>query len=481
MKSILIATNEKEQCDILRSFFRDDYLVEWAKDLSTTLKKFAQKRFEFLFIEIELLSKQPDFTDFKNALIPFWKLYPHIDIIVISSQKNIREAVRAVKAGAENYIIYPFHRDEVFHVIATIAEQHRINSELNYLRNEFWHGDSYGVFQTNSPLMKKVFGQIKAVAETESTVLLTGATGTGKGIIARLIHQQSFRNRKQFISVHCGAIPETLLESELFGHEKGAFTGAIRRKLGKFEIAHEGTIFLDEIGTIPQSMQIKLLQILHDRTFQRVGGEEILNADVRIIAATNEDLKKLCDEGTFRQDLFYRLNVFPIEIPQLKDRIEDIPLLVDFFLKKLNKLYSKNIHEVNPEVMHAFTEYEWLGNIRELENIIERAYILETSGVISPDSVPRELLINRIFHSVIVPDTSLTLGQIRKRELEKIEKAYLSELLKEKHGRIKATAEAAGIGVRQLHKLLCRHNISKNDFKPRDKVSGKSEIEIPDK
>ena len=223
----------------------------------------------------------------------------------------------------------------------SINESLLLQSELDYLRDRFWQADSLEIVQTRCPGMKTVFDKIRSVAPTKSTVMLTGETGTGKGVMANLIHKHSNRSEAQFISVHCGAIPDTLLESELFGHEKGAFTGAVRRKLGKFEIAKGGTIFLDEIGTVTPSAQIKLLQILQDGTFQRVGGEETLEANVRVIAATNTDLKRMCDDGLFRKDLYYRLNVFPIEIPPLRERMEDIPHFVDVFLRKMNKFHLK--------------------------------------------------------------------------------------------------------------------------------------------
>jgi DNA-binding NtrC family response regulator len=469
MKSILIATANKNNYETLCSYLEAEYQIEQAADKEICLEMYAQKRYEFVFIEVDFLNSIAAEKDYKNALKPFRKLFPNIDIFVMAPSHAIREAVDAVKAGATNYITYPLNREEVYYLIQSVHEQRRMQSELNYLRKEFWHGDSYAVFRTNSSKMRNIFDQVRAVSETKSTVLLTGDTGTGKGIIARLIHQQSQRNKNQFISVHCGAIPETLLESELFGHEKGAFTGAIRRKLGKFEIAHQGTIFLDEIGTISLPMQIKLLQILQERKFQRVGGEETLGTDVRIIAATNDNLKELCEKGLFRQDLYYRLNVFPIEIPSLKERIEDIPLLVDFFLKRLNRLYSKNIFEVHPQVLHAFQEYEWPGNIRELENLIERAYILESSGSITPESLPLELFKDKIALTTFVPDVSLTLEQVRRQQIEKIERLYLLELLRKNHGKINTSAAIAGIGVRQLHKLMKKYNIQKNDFKSSSK------------
>ena len=292
-----------------------------------------------------------------------------------------------------------------------------------------------------------------------------GDTGTGKGVVANIIHLNSKRRENQFIQVHCGAIPETLIESEMFGHEKGAFTGAIRRKLGKFEIANGGTIFLDEIGTITPSAQIKLLQVLQDRTYQRVGGDETLTTDVRVIAATNSDLKKMCDDGQFRRDLYYRLNVFPLEIPPLKDRLCDLPIFIDSFLKELNKFSSKEINGIHPLVLEAFNRYTWPGNIRELENLIERAYILETSEMLTPESFPGELFENDL-NPVMVPATeNMTLAQVRQKGIEEIERNYLKNTLTMHKGKIGKSAQAAGISTRQLNNLMNKFGLKKEQFK----------------
>jgi transcriptional regulator with GAF, ATPase, and Fis domain len=313
--------------------------------------------------------------------------------------------------------------------------------------------------------MEKVYDKIRSVAPTKSTVLLMGETGTGKGVLANLIHQHSNRRNVQFISVHCGAIPDTLLESELFGHEKGAFTGAVKRKLGKFEIASGGTIFLDEVGTITPSAQIKLLQVLQDGTFQRVGGEETLEAKVRVVAATNVDLKEMCEERKFRKDLYYRLNVFPIEIPPLRERPEDIPHLVEGSLKRLNMFNTKEIYHIDTQVLEAFRHYSWPGNIRELENLIERAYILESSPRLTPESFPSELFESGLSFATLSVDSSSTLAEVRRRGIENIERNYLKDLLTQKKGKIKESAEAAGITTRQLHKLMAKHEIRKEEFK----------------
>lgn len=464
MKNILIGTSDNEVIRIIRNSLSSKYKIDTALNKEECLKVFQHKEYDYLFIDITFLQNETA-CDYKKELQEYWQIFTDTEFFVMVSQEKIREAVNVVKAGASNYLTYPLHKEEIAFVIKNSDEQIRVYSELDYFRNLSWRADSNAVLRTNSPLMHEIYSKVRAVSQTETTVLLTGETGTGKSIIAKLIHQHSRRSDKQFISLHCGALPDSLLESELFGHEKGAFTGAVRRKMGKFEIANSGTIFLDEIGTISATMQIKLLQIIQEKTYERVGGESTLKADVRIIAATNTDLDKMCEAGKFRRDLFYRLNVFPIEIPPLRERIEDIPIFVEHFLKKLNKLAAKNISAVHPEVLEAFYAYEWPGNIRELENLFERAYILETSSILTPKSFPLMLFKEKAKKFIAMVDTSLTLEEIRKKEIERIEMQYLEQLLKKHHGKINDTAKAAGVGVRQLHKLLTRYNLHKEDFK----------------
>jgi DNA-binding NtrC family response regulator len=465
MKSILVTATEQQTVQTIRSCFQSDYRVDRADTKLSAMELLSNKRFDLMFIELDiLLTSIPD-EDCKEALRPFWQLYPTIEIIVMAPQNQIRKAIKMVKAGASDYLPYPIDPEEVKYIAEGITQSIIQQSELNYLRDQFWNVDSLELVQTKSPKMKKVFDNIRSVSPTKSTVLLIGDTGTGKSVLAKLIHQHSNRRDAQFISVHCGAIPDTLVESELFGHEKGAFTGAIKRKLGRFEIAKSGTIFLDEIGTITPSTQIKLLQILQDGTFQRVGGEEILKTDVRVIAATNADLKRMCDEGQFRKDLYYRLNVFPIEIPILRERTEDIPLFVETFLKNLNTFSLKMIHSTHPQVLEALSRYSWPGNIRELENLIERAYILETSDELTPESFPNELFKSEANPVFIPSSENLTLSRARQRGIEDIERNYLKNVLSRHKGKIAESAEVAGISTRQLNKLMNKYGIRKEDFK----------------
>ena len=465
MKYILVASRDEKAHDVIRNCFHKNFQVELVLTGKICLEMFVKKRYEFLFIDVDLLRDVTNQEDYKLQLQPFWSAFPEAEIIVMSTQEKIRQAVNVVKTGASDYLTYPIDQAEVRLITENIHHDQRLYSELKYLRNQFRRREINTVLHTENPAMKTVFEKIRLVAPTESTVLLTGETGTGKSLLANQIHLHSKRSKKQFIPIHCGAIPDTLLESELFGHEKGAFTGADRRKLGKFEIAHGGTIFLDEIGTITQSMQIKLLQILQDRTFQRVGGETTITSDVRILIATNADLKRMCDEGTFRRDLFYRLHVFPIEIPPLRERREDIPFLVETFLNRLNKFSLKNITGVDPKVMGALQAYDWPGNIRELENLIERAYVIERSLTLMPASFPEELFKGKRQLEKYFMDASLSLEDARKKLVERFEQHFLVELLARNQGRINRTAEAAGIGVRQLHHLMSKYGIKKEDFK----------------
>jgi transcriptional regulator with PAS, ATPase and Fis domain len=280
-----------------------------------------------------------------------------------------------------------------------------------------------------------------------------------------MVHIHSNRCDDPFISVHCGAIPDTLLESELFGHEKGAFTGAVRQKPGKFELARTGTIFLDEIGTITSTAQIKLLQVLQDGTFSRVGGDTELQTDARVIAATNADLSGMCERGEFRKDLYYRLNVFPVEIPPLRERVEDIAHIVEVFLSKLKQRHEKSIHSVHPLVLQAFRNYDWPGNIRELENLMERGCILETSNILTPESFPAGLFESGDMQAVLPVQAHLTLAEARRHAVDDFERQYLKELFTRSKGRVNQAAEYAGISSRQLNKLMVKYGIQKEDFK----------------
>ena len=465
MGYILVISKEQEVFLTIHSCFCSAYTVQKVADKNAALKMLHKDRYDFIFIDVEILRESSPDNGYKAALQPFWHLYPTIEIIVMSSQELIREAVKAVKAGASDYLTYPLDPDETKYVIETIYNSLIAQSEVDYLRDQFWETDLSEIVQTRDPVMKMVFDKVRSVAPTKSTVLLTGETGTGKGVLANLIHRHSNRREAQFISVHCGAIPDTLLESELFGHEKGAFTGAVRRKLGKFEIASGGTIFLDEIGTITPSAQIKLLQVLQDRTFQRVGGENGIEANVRIIAATNGNLGKMCDDGQFRKDLFYRLNVFPIELPPLRERIEDLSYFIEKFMKRMNRLNTKEIHHIHPRVIGALKDYAWPGNIRELENLMERAYILETSSVLTPESFPGELFESETLSATVSVDAGLSIAEVRRKGIEDIERNYLKEQLAQNRGKIQNTAEAAGISTRQLHKLMTKYGLRKEEFK----------------
>ncbi len=465
MKSVLVVSDQEETFPKIGSCFSPGYRIAHSTSGQSALDMLHKKRYDLLFIDITMLNESLQADGYKSALQSFWQLYSTIEIIVMSPKGMIREAVEAVKAGASNYVTYPIDPEEVKLVTENIRELTVTQSELEYLRDKFWDTDWLNIIETKNPVMKDVYEKVRCVAPTKSTVLLSGETGTGKSVVARLIHRHSNRRENQFISVHCGAIPDTLVESELFGHEKGAFTGAVRRKLGKFEIASGGTIFLDEIGTVTPSAQIKLLQVLQDGTFQRVGGEEILEANVRVIAATNADLKKMCDEERFRKDLYYRLNVFPIVIPPLRERIEDIPRLVNEFLRNMNRVNTKEIRDIAPQVTEAFQNYPWPGNIRELENLVERACILETSAILTPGSFPSELFESRISPVTSPVDSSLPLAEVRRKGLEDMEKSYLEALLSRNKGRIKDSAAVAGITTRQLHKLMTKYGLHKETFK----------------
>ncbi len=464
MKSILVVTQDPDAFRVIHDCFDRGYRVRRTGRTESALEIVRRKHVDLIFIDLPLLGRGRE-NGYRSALEPFLGAQAHTEVVVMAPADRIREAVLAVKDGASNYLTHPVMADEVKCVADAIFDVIVMQSELDYLRRRHWQAEGLEMLRTRSPAMKKVYEELRSVAPTKSTVLLVGETGTGKGVLTRQIHRNSGRKDGPFISVHCGAIPDTLIESELFGHEKGSFTGAVRRKPGKFEIADKGTIFLDEIGTITPPAQIKLLQVLQEGSLQRVGGEEGIDVDVRVIAATNADLKEMCDRGEFRRDLYYRLNVFPIHVPALRERVEDIPSFIDVFLRKLNRFYAKAIDGVTPEVMEAFQGYPWPGNIRELENLVERAYILESGPMLTPDGFPAELFTDSEPSACLLTDTDAPLAEVRRRAVAEIERRYLMELLQKHRGRVNLSAGTAGITTRQLSKLLKKYGIRKEAFK----------------
>ncbi|MGE4297389.1 MAG: sigma 54-interacting transcriptional regulator [Desulfovibrionaceae bacterium] len=464
--NILAATDNADAVAVLKKSLSTGARLDTASSRASLEVSFPKKTYDFVFIDIGILRTAPDTANsVKSDLQFFWRTCPSAQIVVMAQPERLRAVVDIVKAGASNYLTYPLSPEEVSFVVHSLSDMVQMESELRYLRGSQSKPFSSLISSSRNPAMHKALEKMTMVATTKSLVLLTGETGTGKSVFARFLHDLSPRADRQFIGVHCGAIPDTLLESELFGHEKGAFTGAVRRKLGKFEIANGGTLFLDEIGTITPPAQVKLLQVLQERTFQRVGGDTNIETDARIIAATNNDLKAMVDAGMFRNDLFYRLNVFPIEIPPLRERKEDIPLLVNAFLKKLTREYGKDINDVHPTVLDAFTAYNWPGNVRELENLMERAYILETAHVLTPESFPCDLFSLDVPAATIPLDLTMTLAAFREGAKENAERQYLKEVLAQCKGKVNLSASRAGITPRQLHKLLTRYGISKADYK----------------
>ena len=316
------------------------------------------------------------------------KEYPNIPVIMVTAHGTIETAVEAMKLGAKDYILKPLRLDEILAKIERITQLSSLIKENEYLLSKLQQTYDFTNMIGKTDKIQKLFRLVEEVAATNTTVLIRGESGTGKELIANAIHYNSLRVKRPFIKINCGVLAESLLESELFGHVRGAFTGAIKDKIGRFEMANGGTLFLDEIGDISLNMQLKLLRVLQEGEFERVGGTETIKVDVRIIAATNKDLEKAMEEGSFRQDLYYRLNVIPIEVPPLRERAEDIKYLVYHFIEKFNKIYGKNIRDIEPQALNVLEKYHFPGNIRELENLIERIIVLDKTGMIRLADLP---------------------------------------------------------------------------------------------
>jgi two-component system response regulator AtoC len=387
---ILAADDEEGAREALGIVLEDDYELVSVASGSSALAKIKEQPFDVVFLDITM----PELDGI--ATLKLIKEYDEsIDVIMISALDNAREAAAAMKCGAYDYITKPYEPEEILSTLERVLKKRSLEQEVRYLRSEVAvHFEKFQIV-SKSQAMQAVFRIIDKVAQTNSNVLITGESGTGKELVARAIHARSQRAEKPFVAINCAAIPSELMESELFGHERGAFTGAVQRASGKFEYAHGGTIFFDEVASLQLGLQAKILRVLQEREFSRVGSHLNIKVDVRVIAATNTRLDEMVKEGQFRRDLYFRLNVIPIELPPLRERAEDIAVLANYFLAKFNQQLNKRIKGITPAAMFVLESYPWPGNIRELENLIERIVVLGPDGhSIDEKDLPFDLLLH---------------------------------------------------------------------------------------
>ena len=440
---ILIVDDEQIVRDSLSHWFEEDgYQVSSAADAFDVLKDLQPGKYDIMLVDI----KMPKMSGLE-LLEKVKEIDPDCIVIIITAYASVPSAVQALKNGAFDYVTKPIDPDELSHLIKNAIKQKALKKENIALRTSIDEMFSFEGLIGESPEMKKVFELIKIVAPQDTTVMIRGESGTGKELIARAIHMNSPRKYYPIIPVNCGAFTETLLESELFGHEKGAFTGAQYRRKGKIEMANGGTLFLDEVGSVSPKMQVELLRVLESKQFTRVGGSEIVKVDFRLISATNENLEKLVEEGRFREDLYYRLNVFTIYIPPLRERRSDIPILANHFVQKFARQMNKPILKISDEAMEILLNHSWPGNVRELENAIERAMVVGKPPEIKPSDLP--------FHLEKV-------NSFETDSLEEVEKNHIQRVLKKYDWNISKAATALNIDRVTLYNKIKKYGLQKN-------------------
>jgi DNA-binding NtrC family response regulator len=438
--SILIVDDEPSVRDSLSRWFRDDgYEIGTAEGANEALTRMAERKWDLALVDIRMRG-----TDGIELQRRMREIGPDLAVIIMTGYASVDTAVTALKNGAYDYITKPLDPDDVSHLVSNALSHRRAAQESERLKEVI---SSQSVHPSEivgqSPAIQKIYQAIETVAPTDATVLITGESGTGKELVARALHAGSPRRFHPMVAIHCGALTETLLESELFGHEKGAFTGAQYRKKGKFEVAEGGTVFLDEIGDISLKTQTDLLRVLQEHEITRVGGHQPIKVDFRCVAATNKDLQQLIKEGKFRPDLYYRLNVFSIELPALRDRRTDIPLLVDFFVKKYAAAMNRRVVRVSPSAMSLLQQYDWPGNIRELENSVERAMVVARDPELHEED----------FAIRVEPRAN---GEAM-RSLDEVEKDHILRILEECNYNQTRAAEVLHIDRVTLHNKLKRY------------------------
>lgn len=441
--NILIVDDEKIVRESLLHWFEEEgYVVDTAEDGETALKKYGKGKYDLLLVDM----KMPGMSGL-DLLTSIKAIDKDALLILITAFASVPTAIAALKQGAYDYVTKPVDPDELAHLVKKALEQKQLKHENEILKENIKEIIRPDNLIGESLQMKKLYDLINTVAPADTTVMIRGESGTGKELVAKAIHINSKRKYFPVIPVNCGALAESILESELFGHEKGAFTGAQFKRKGKFEMADGGTLFLDEIATLSPKMQIELLRVIETRQFSRVGGNQLLKSDFRLITATNQSLEELVKEGKFREDLYYRLNVFTIHIPPLRERRDDIPVLANFFLKKFATAMNKPITEISPEAMDFIKNYDWPGNVRELENAIERAVVIGACNKITVQNLPFHVSSNQIN------------SDSDDKSLAAVEKKYILQILNENNWNISRSAVQLRIDRVTLYNKINKYGL----------------------
>jgi DNA-binding NtrC family response regulator len=460
-RRILIADDNEQTRDALRQLLEGDHKiqVDTTSDGSQALKALSEQNYSI--IVTDLCMPRLGGLELIQAL---QKQRITTTVIVMTGHGSIDQAVQAMRLGAYEFITKPLDLQRLRLVVQRALRERQLVDEIVYLREQLQGRFKFQNIISKNPHMHAIFELISNLAHTTTTVLIEGETGTGKEQVARAIHHASQLRDGPLVAVNCAALPENLLESELFGHEKGSFTSAVGQRRGRFELANGGTIFLDEVGDVPAAMQAKLLRVLQERRFERVGGTESIEVDVRVIAATNRSLLRLVKQGTFREDLYYRLNVIKIDLPPLRDRPEDIPLLAAHFTEKYVRP-GENPKQISPQTMEILLHYRWPGNIRELENAIERACVTATGDVIQPENLPAEVLTPSAPKLPFAIDLERRLPDLLRDVTSDVEQQYIRKALKKSHGNIGRCARICGLSRRSISAKIAEYNINKGVFK----------------
>lgn len=452
MENILIVDDEKSILDLLGVVFKKEgYRVKTCLAAPKSFELIEKEDFDLLICDI----KMPQISGME-ILKYIKENKPDVPVIMITAYGSIKQAVEALRAGAMDYVVKPFDIEELKIIASQALENKRLKEENILLKKNLKEKYSFENIIGKSKAMQEIYSLIEKIAATDSTVLITGESGTGKEMAARAIHTLSRRRDHPFVSINCAALPEDLLESELFGHVRGSFTGAVNDKKGMFEVAQKGVLFLDEVGETSPWTQVKLLRAIQEKEIRRVGGTEEIPVDVWIIAATNQNLQKRIEEGRFREELFYRLNVLSFEMPPLRKRIEDIPLLVSHFLQKYCQQMGKKMKRVAPEVIGLFENYPWPGNVRELENIIERIVAIEARETITSVSLPKEMLNPRQRKDIKFPSQP---GFNLTDFIDDLSKKYINEAHLASGGNLRKTASLLGISYRSLRYMIDKYEL----------------------